>query len=111
MQGSSVQLDLLEPKPVPGSLDDQFERWAASDHGIEAIAAFTREAYKIKAAGHAHWGAKKIFEDLRFTSQHPKGSDEHGFKLNNLFTSRVVRLVVERHPELKGFFRLRELRS
>lgn len=37
--------------------------------------------------------------------------DADGFKLNNNFRSRYVRLIEERHPELSGYFRKRKLRA
>ena len=33
------------------------------------------------------------------------------YKLNDHYRSRYVRLIIEKHPELEGFFELRELKA
>ena len=38
-------------------------------------------------------------------------SDTSGFKLNDHYTSRYARLIMEREPDLRGIFRTRKLMS
>ena len=70
--------------------------------------AFCRAALSLIAAGRDHYGAKAIFEKIRFDSI-ISGNDE--FKINNNYVSRYSRMFERQHPEHAGFFRKRELKS
>jgi hypothetical protein len=50
-----------------------------------------------------------MWEGLRFMRALTTTADD--FKLNNDFTSRYARLLMQSEPELDGFFEVRELRS
>lgn len=62
------------------------------------------------SAGHLKCGLKMLWEVLRWElGLRTRGDD--GFRLNNNFTSRYARLLVERHPEWDGRIETRELRA
>lgn len=86
----------------------KFEEFHANNpHVYKLIMRFIGEA---KRRGFKHYTIKGIFERVRWhmnIETYATGNDE--FKLNNNFTSRYVRLIEQRHPELTGFFRTREL--
>lgn len=68
--------------------------------------AFERMALSLIAKGVKHWGAKAIFEVLRYQTA-IEGND--GFwKINNNFHAGYARKFVAKYPEHKGFFELRE---
>lgn len=80
---------------------------AENPHVMDLIVAKVRW---LVSRGFRHFGMKAIFENLRW--EHAiETRDESGFKLCNTYTSRYSRLVEELHPDLVGFFRLRELRA
>lgn len=76
----------------------------------EVYREFARRALALHARGYRHWGAKCIFEVLRYESA-ISGQPDDTWKINNNFTSRYSRLLTDEHPELRGFFEQRTLRS
>lgn len=89
------------------TIQQRFERFHINNPVIyQLIMRFTNEA---RRRGYKHYSIKGIFERVRWHMN----VETHGdvFKLNNNYTSRYVRLIEERHPELVGFFRTRELTS
>jgi len=77
----------------------------AHPHIYEAMRA---SALDLRRRGWKHYGAKSVFEFLRFHTSVQASAD---YKLNNDYTSRYARLLMEREPELEGMFRTRRLRS
>lgn len=78
----------------------------ANPHVYEAV----REVViSLKRKGWQRYGAKSCFELLRFHSNVWAATE--GWKLNNDYTSRYARLLMEQEPELAKFFSLRRLRS
>ena len=59
-------------------------------------------------AGRQYYGAKAIFETMRYNSIIGGNGD---FKINNNYVSRYARLFERMNPSHKGFFRKRGLRS
>jgi hypothetical protein len=92
----------------PRSLDERFEDYHAAHP--EIYREFARLARLLRDRGHDHYGAKGLFEALRF---HHAVDSRPGdlYKLNNNYTSRYVRLLVEEQPEFEGFFETRKLKS
>ena len=54
-------------------------------------------------------GAKAIFEKIRVEEKKLHTKDPDGWHLNNIFTSRYARMLVEKHPYFKGYFNFRKL--
>lgn len=94
------------------SLTDRFLEWKATNAGAEVINQFTILALHAKKKGLKTYGAKAIWERLRWyysvEAEHPDGEE---YKLNNNYTSRVARVVEALEPRLSGFFEKRRLRS
>ena len=71
-------------------------------------AAFRTLALRLYNAGVRHYGAKCLFEVLRFeTIIRARGET---FKLNNNHVSRYARLLMANDRRFDGFFAVRELR-
>jgi hypothetical protein len=96
-----------------GTLLDRFARWV--EEHPEVVARAARVALQLKARGHRHYSVDGIWHILRW---------EHGLKapsstrsanpetpevvdLNNDFTAPMARHLMERYPDLEGFFRTR----
>jgi len=75
-------------------------------HVYEALC---KLALQMKRRGVTRYSIKGLFEQLRWLYALQTQGEE--YKLSNDFTSRYARLLLERNPELQGFFALRELRS
>ncbi len=93
--------------PFEGTIQEKFEKYHAERPEIyDQLLRLTRE---LQSYGFRHYGMKSIWERMRWHFQIEKGDQE--FKLNNNYTSRYARKLVHDHPELEGFFEMRELLS
>lgn len=97
------QLTLLYGSPIDSAFID-FHR--ANPHVYDALVRLAKQA---AAAGRTKVGMKMLFEVLRW-EQFLVTSDPD-FKLNNNYTARYARLIMEQEPELAGIFEVRSLRS
>ena len=66
-------------------------------------------ARRVKARGHERYSISALFERVRWHLDIEKGDEP--FKIDNIYRSRYARLIMEREPDLKDFFELRELRA
>jgi hypothetical protein len=69
-------------------------------------------AQKAKARGRQRVGMKQLFEVLRWErmlQRLPAEGEE--FKLNNNYTSRYARLIMDQETDLAGLFEIRMLRT
>lgn len=71
---------------------------------------FKTLANQLRSRGHKRYGAKGIVEVIRF-HRATTGPDVNGFKINNNFTSRYARMLIEEDPSFDGFFEMRRLKS
>lgn len=102
---TALDLPVVAPDYAPGmTLDEQFDAWAeVNPHVIDAC----EEQAAQWLARHRAVGVKAIFETLRWQS----GVSERGtvWKLDNRWTSRIARVLLDRHPEWVGRIRTRAL--
>lgn len=78
----------------------------ANPHVYEAIASIAKG---MKQSGWKRGSVYQIFERLRWL--HAIRTQGSVYKLNNNYRPFYARLVMEREPELQGFFELRVQRS
>lgn len=91
------------------TIEERFEQFhEANPHVAEALA---RLALRLRRRGRKRFGMKALFEILRY--QHALQTDDpnSSFKLNNDFSSRYARLLMDEYAELEDFFETRELKS
>lgn len=67
-------------------------------------------ARRLKSKGRTHYSMDSLLHVVRY-HRDIEGTEEGGYKLNNDFTSRYARLVMETEPDLVGFFETRGLRA
>jgi hypothetical protein len=106
------QLDLFADEAAPRrklTIQERFVRFHAQFPDVYAL--FKRFAFEVRDSGRAHYGSKGIFERVRWHYATSSGGGADEFKLNNSFSSRFARLLIEEHPEFEGFFELRRLRA
>ena len=85
------------------SMEEFFREWHAKNpHVLEAIVGCARE---LKEAGMKTCGIDLIFCRLRWIEAMRTRGDT--FKLNDHWRAYYARLVMHRHEDLSGFFRLR----
>lgn len=94
--------------PKPRTIQERFERFHAGHPDVYSL--FKRFAFELLRTGHRRYGAKSIMERIRWHVATSSGASED-FKLNNIYTSRYARMLIEEHPEFEGFFELRALQA
>jgi hypothetical protein len=108
--------ELMEPDPVKQAMIARraetiaarfTEFHQANPLVYELLVRFSRE---LLDRGYHHCGISLIWERMRWEMV-LRTADPDGFKLNNDWRSRYARLIMEREPDLDGFFRIRELRA
>ena len=73
---------------------------------------FRMLAVKLKAKGIDRYGAKAIWEVLRYELALKAVTSGEKYALNNNYTSRFARKLMEEEPEeFTGFFELRQLKG
>jgi hypothetical protein len=102
------QLTMTFDPETEASLDAAFAVYHAENPQIYAT--FRAMAGELKRRGFGHYGAKSIFEAMRFHHGVSAGPDSE-FKLNNNFTSRYARKLMTECREFRGFFETRRLVS
>ena len=68
---------------------------------------------ELRAKGIERWGMKSLWEVLRWRIAigQVRVVGDADFKLNNDYTSRYARLLIQNSPEFATMFELRELRA
>lgn len=94
------------------TLETEQERRFREFHGANphVYLELVRLAREAKARGFRRFGVRTIWEVMRWNLAVRTIREEGDFKLNDHLTSRYARLL-DREPDLHGFFNLRELRS
>ena len=95
-----------EPAWKGGSHDARFFRFVENNPHV--LRRFVQLALELQATGVERYGAKAIWETLRYEALRTRGET---IKLNNNYVSRLARLAMATEPRLKGFFETRELTS
>lgn len=89
------------------SIDERFR--AFDREHPEVFRLFRQYAEHIRANGHDRYSADAILHRIRWHYHIERG--ERDFTINNDFSSRYARLLMEVDPSFVGFFEVRELRS
>lgn len=63
-------------------------------------------AKELKRAGHKRYSMDGLFHILRWETRATTG--DLGLKINNNYTAFAARDLMEKHPELQGFFQTRK---
>lgn len=91
-------------------LDAEFDRFISENPHV--YARFRMLAVKLKARGIDRWGAKGIWEVLRWELAVTTNAGATDVMLNNNYTSRMARKLMAEEPEdFAGFFELRRLKG
>lgn len=91
---------------IYATVEDRFNDWIASPEGRMVEAKFVSMALDAKSRGLRRYGAKAIWESLRWHFSVEKGMGEE-FKLNNNYTALMARRAEKVNAQLVGFFEKR----
>ena len=102
--------EIITPVHARGaSLDERFRAFhEANPQVYDALCVLARQ---LKARGHRRYSIKGLFEVLRhrYALQTNRLGDD--YKINNSYSSRYARALMEQEPDLDNFFETRQLRS
>lgn len=87
------------------NLDDRFAAWISANP--EVYTAAREIALDLVERGHKRAGIKAIAERMRWL--HMVQTQGGEYLIDNSMLSRLARLLMERNPQLAGFFEIREL--
>ena len=100
-----LQMDLNIPTRQRDSIQSQFDRF--HEQNPQVFAEAVKRAREMRATGRAQYSMHTILQKICWdTDIETTGRD---FKINNNYSSRYARLIVEQYPEFEGFFQMREL--
>ena len=91
------------------SIDQRFAELMEKDGGKQLANDFIRLALYCKNRLGKRIGQRAIWEKLRW--EYEVERTDASFKLNDHFTSRMVRFAENRVPELRGYFEKRTLKA
>ena len=92
---------------APSKMDEAF--WRCADLNPQVLDRLIEMTEQAKRAGKTKIGMKMLFEVIRWEHLvHTRGDD---FALNNNFTSRYVRILSDKRPDLADMFETRRIRS
>ena len=94
---------------LPSAVDQRFIDFHTSNPHV--YAELVKLAMQAHTIGRRKLGIRMLWERMRWTFAVETVRPEGDPKLNNDFTSRYARLIMEQVPALAGMFDLRELRS
>lgn len=103
-------LDQIVPPFPPAedkSLEGRFQAWLAEHEDVYQM--IVRMARDARDAGRTRVSMKMLWEAVRWQMFIQKDGAEYA--LNNSWTSRMVRVIEEREPDLVGLFAKRALRA
>jgi len=86
-------------------LDDAF--YAFHEANPHVYRMLVQMARKLKSRGIEHYSIRKLWHVMEWEYIF-KVSPNSDFRLNNNYTSRYARLIMEQEPDLDGFFEVRE---
>jgi hypothetical protein len=90
------------------TIQERFEAWIERHPDI--YAEFKRIATTLRGK-RSRYGAKAIAEVIRYERIMSGKDDTEPFKINNIYTSRLARKLMEEDERFADFFETRELRS
>ena len=67
---------------------------------------FERLAFQVRSRGFRKYSARALLHQIRWHHRIERGDVD--FKVNNNFSKRLAQWFMTRHPEMDGFFELRE---
>ncbi len=98
-----TQRDLFE-----ATIQERFEAFHASHPEVAAY--LVALAFEVRRRGFRHYGMRALYERTRWHFQIEREMGDE-FKLNDHYHSRYARLLMKEHPDLDGFFELRQLKA
>jgi hypothetical protein len=105
----SVPQPAAKPSAMRDTIAERFRQFHFDNPAVYAyIVKLAKELYR---KGRERIGMKALYEQIRWHVLLGTIRVRGEYALNNDFTSRYVRMLIEEHPAFKGLFELRHLRT
>lgn len=85
--------------------------WEFHEQNPHIYETLERLALQLYRGGIQRWGIKALWEVCRYELMLRTSASARTFRLNNNHTAYYARLLMDRCPELDGFFETRERRG
>jgi len=89
------------------SIQERFEEWLDQNPHIYSL--FKRYAEELRHTGRHRYGAKSIIERVRWHVATQTVGEP--FKINNNYTSRLARKLIDEDATFEDFFELRRIKT
>jgi len=95
----------LFPDPPPFGLSDprslaaRFRAWMDTQEGREVVAEVRALNLQIRERGFRHYSIGALSEVVRWHRHLRFGPDASGFKVNDVYLSRLARYLMDQHPD------------
>ncbi len=91
-------------------IDERFKAFIEANQHVYIL--FQRFAGEVRGRGYRRYSADAILHRIRWhLNVDIRPTFDSEFKINDHYSSRLARLLIERDPTYEGFFELRELRA
>ena len=107
MNSFKKNFDGLSDKKTSTEAHKQFLRYHHENPSIYAT--FDKYAWQTINRGFKHYGARSLFEVIRWHTGRA-GKNDH-YKINNNYVARYARLWMKNNPKYDGYFRTRRQQS
>lgn len=96
-----------ERRIIEGKIEKAFKRFHENNpHVYDQLVVMSK---RLKSVGHKRYGIAGLFEMLRYNHAISTSGDK--FKLSNNYRALYSRAIMKDHPELDGFFKIKQRRS
>lgn len=100
---------MTAPLACQRSIDQHFRDF--HDDNPQVYTELVTMARQMKARGYTCIGVELLVAAYRWNRMLRTEADAYNFKINNNFTSRYARLIMDQEEDLAGFFKIRTLRT
>jgi hypothetical protein len=104
-----TMMEQLEFGTSTKTIQEKFEEFHAANPWV--YAELVKLARRARDRGARKVGMKMLVEIVRWRRYMATQDFNSGFKVNNIYTSRYVRLIEDQEPDLRGLFETRELKA
>lgn len=87
----------------------QFLAWHEANPSVWQM--FEEKALNLINSGKKRWGAKAIFEVIRYERAEKEGGQFEDYAVNNNYPAYYARVFAMKHPQHKKFFEFREVKG
>ncbi len=90
--------------PGNETIQAKFDAWIETPSGKMVAYWLIRMAYHLRNRGVQHFSMRDAIGICRYRLALRLEPDDEGFKINNNYSSRLIRWIEQKKPDLEGFY-------